>query len=118
MMVQLFKINFQTFIALSEIKNLRKKLIFTDLTMMFYYVMIEFLTGMEVYGGVPNLVYRQWLVVLYFTFFTLMLFYMNRSYQNWLEKEVSLAREQELHSLSVYSKQIEGLYEELRAFSS
>lgn len=41
---------------------------------------------------------------------------MNRSYQNLLEKEVSLAREQELHSLSVYSKQIEGLYEELRAF--
>ena len=116
MMVKLFKINFQTFIELSEIKNLRKKLIFTDVTMMFYYVMIEFLTGMEVYGGVPNLVYRQWLVVLYFTFFTLMLFYMNRSYQNWLEKEVSLAREQELHSLSVYSKQIEGLYEELRAF--
>lgn len=36
--------------------------------MMFYYVMIEFLTGMEVYGGVPNLVYRQWLVILYFIF--------------------------------------------------
>ena len=84
--------------------------------MVFYYIAIEFLTGVEFQGGVPTLLYRQWLVVLYFTFFILMLFYMNRSYQNWLEKEVSLARKQELHSLSVYSKQIEGLYEELRAF--
>ncbi|MCW8521264.1 hypothetical protein OQH00_06280 [Streptococcus macedonicus] len=48
--------------------------------MIAFYVAIEFLTGMEVYGGVPNLVYRQWSVDLYFTFFILMLFYMNRSY--------------------------------------
>lgn len=115
-LLKLSKINFQTFIELSEIKNLRKKLIFTDITMMFYYVLIEFLTGMEAYGGVNNLIYRQWLVVIYFIFFILMLFYMNRTYQNKLEKEIASAREQELRSLSAYSKQIEGLYEELRAF--
>lgn len=116
LMVKLSKIDFQTFIMLSEVKKLRKILIFTNITMVFYYIGIEFLTGVEFQGGVPTLLYRQWLVILYFIFFVLMLFYMNRSYQNWLEKEVSLAREQELHSLSVYSKQIEGLYEELRAF--
>lgn len=116
LMVKLSKIDFQTFIMLSEVKKLRKTLIFTNITMVFYYIGIEFLTGVEFQGGVPTLLYRQWLVILYFIFFVLMLFYMNRSYQNWLEKEVSLAREQELHSLSVYSKQIEGLYEELRAF--
>lgn len=115
-LLKLSKINFQTFIELSEIKNLRKKLIFTDITMIFYYVLIEFLTGMEAYGGVNNLIYRQWLVVIYFIFFILMLFYMNRTYQNKLEKEIASAREQELRSLSAYSKQIEGLYEELRAF--
>ena len=114
--VKLSKINFQTFIMLSEVKKLKKILIFTNTTMIFYYVGIEFLTGMDVYGGVTTLLYRQWLVALYFIFFVLMLFYMNRSYQNWLEKEVAAAREYELHSLSVYSKQIEGLYEELRAF--
>ena len=116
LMVKLSKIDFQTFIMLSEVKKLRKILIFTNITMVFYYIAIEFLTGVEFQGGVPTLLYRQWLVILYFIFFVLMLFYMNRSYQNWLEKEVSLAREQELHSLSVYSKQIESLYEELRAF--
>lgn len=116
LMVKLSKINFQTFIMLSEVRKLRKILIFTNITMVFYYIGIEFLTGVEFQGGVPTLLYRQWLVILYFIFFVLMLFYMNRSYQNLLEKEVSLAREQELHSLSVYSKQIEGLYEELRAF--
>ena len=49
-------------------------------------------------------------------FFISMLVYMNRTYQNKLEKEIASAREQELRSLSAYSKQIEGLYEELRAF--
>ncbi len=115
-LLKLSKINFQTFIELSGIKNLRKKLVFTDITMMFYYILIEFLTGMEVYGGVNNLIYRQWLVVIYFIFFILMLFYMNRSYQNRLEKEIASAREQELRYLSAYSKKVEGLYEELRAF--
>lgn len=116
LLVKISKFDFQRFIEMVSVSILRFFLIVTDVTMIAFYVAIEFLTGMEVYGGVPNLVYRQWLVALYFTFFILMLFYMNRSYQNWLEKEVSLAREQELHSLSVYSKQIEGLYEELRAF--
>lgn len=78
--------------------------------------MVEFLAGVEAYGGVNNLIYRQWLVVIYFIFFILMLFYMNRSYQNRLEKEIASAREQKLRYLSAYSKKVEGLYEELRAF--
>nr|WP_205397520.1 GHKL domain-containing protein [Streptococcus lutetiensis] len=112
------KINFQTFIEISEIKSLRKKLVFTDVTMIFYYIAIEFLTSAEVeFGGIiPTLIYRQWLVFLYFIFFILMLVYMNRSYQNRLEKEIASAREQELRYLSAYSKKVEGLYEELRAF--
>ncbi|QGZ27927.1 GHKL domain-containing protein [Streptococcus ruminicola] len=115
-LINLSEIDFQSFIELSEIKDLRKKLIFTDITMIFYYIMVEFLAGVEAYGGVNNLIYRQWLVVIYFIFFILMLFYMNRSYQNRLEKEIASAREQELRYLSAYSKKVEGLYEELRAF--
>ena len=115
-LVKVSKFDFQTFIEMISVNKLRLFLIFTDITMIFYYIAIEFLTGVEFQGGVSTLLYRQWLVALYFIFFVLMLFYMNRSYQNWLEKEVAAAREYELHSLSVYSKQIEGLYEELRAF--
>jgi two-component system sensor histidine kinase AgrC len=115
-LINLSEIDFQSFIELSEIKDLRKKLIFTDITMIFYYIMVEFLAGVEAYGGVNNLIYRQWLVVIYFIFFILMLFYMSRSYQNRLEKEIASAREQELRYLSAYSKKVEGLYEELRAF--
>ena len=115
---KLSKIDFQTFIEISEIKFLRKKLVFTDVTMIFYYIAIEFLTSAEIeFGGIiPTLIYRQWLVFLYFIFFILMLVYMNRSYQNKLEKEIASAREQELRYLSAYSKKVEGLYEELRAF--
>lgn len=115
---KLSKIDFQTFIEISEIKSLRKKLVFTDVTMIFYYIAIEFLTSAEIeFGGIiPTLIYRQWLVFLYFIFFILMLVYMNRSYQNKLEKEIANAREQELRYLSAYSKKVEGLYEELRAF--
>lgn len=116
LLVKISKFDFQKFIEIISVNRLRKFLITTDVTMVIFYVAIEFLTGMEAYGGVNNLIYRQWLVVIYFIFFILMLFYMNRSYQNKLEKEIASAREQELRSLSAYSKQIEGLYEELRAF--
>ena len=116
--IKISKIDFQTFIEISEIKSLRKKLVFTNVTMIFYYIAIEFLTSAEIeFGGIiPTLIYRQWLVFLYFIFFILMLVYMNRSYQNRLEKEIANAREQELRYLSAYSKKVEGLYEELRAF--
>ncbi|TDE68058.1 GHKL domain-containing protein [Streptococcus sp. KCJ4932] len=114
--IKISKIDFQTFIEISEIKSLRKKMFFTDVTMIFYYVVIESLTAVEFLGNFSTLIYRQWLVVIYFIFFILMLFYMNRSYQNRLEKEIASAREQELRYLSAYSKKVEGLYEELRAF--
>ncbi|MFP3766934.1 GHKL domain-containing protein [Streptococcus sp. TATVAM-FAB35] len=115
-LVKISKFDFQKFIEMISVNRLRNFLIITDVTMVIFYVAIEFLTGMEAYGGVNNLIYRQWLVVIYFIFFILMLFYMNRSYQNRLEKEIVSAREQELRYLSAYSKKVEGLYEELRAF--
>nr|WP_205395455.1 GHKL domain-containing protein [Streptococcus lutetiensis] len=114
--IKISKIDFQTFIEISEIKSLRKKLVFTDVTMIFYYVVIESLTAIEFKRKIPTLIYREWLVFLYFLFFILMIIYMNRSYQNRLEKEIANAREQELRYLSAYSKKVEGLYEELRAF--
>ena len=116
LIIKISKINFQTFVEISEIKSLRKKMFFTDVTMIFYYVVIETLTAVEFLGNFSTLIYRQWLVVIYFAFFILMLFYMNHSYQNRLEKEIASAREQELRYLSAYSKKVEGLYEELRAF--
>ena len=116
LIIKISKINFQTFIEISEIKSLRKKLAFIDVTMIFYYVVVETLTAVEFLENFSTLIYRQWLVVIYFIFFILMLFYMNRSYQNRLEKEIASAREQELRYLSAYSKKVEGLYEELRAF--
>ncbi len=116
LIIKISKINFQTFIEISEIKSLRKKMFFTDVTMIFYYVVIESLTAVEFKRKIPTLIYREWLVFLYFLFFILMVIYMNRSYQNRLEKEIVSAREQELRYLSAYSKKVEGLYEELRAF--
>lgn len=116
LLVKISKFDFQKFIEMISVNRLRNFLIITDVTMIIFYVAIEFLTGMEAYGGVNNLIYRQWLVVIYFIFFILMLFYMNRSYQNKLEKEIAIAREKELNYLSAYSKKIEALYEELRAF--
>ncbi|MCW8519443.1 histidine kinase, partial [Streptococcus macedonicus] len=80
LLVKISKFDFQRFIEMVSVSILRFFLTVTDVTMIAFYVAIEFLTGMEVYGGVPNLVYRQWSVDLYFTFFILMLFYMNRSY--------------------------------------
>ena len=43
-----------------------------------------------------------------------MLFYLNRSYQTWLEHEIVLGKEKQLQALSDYSKQMESLYQEVR----
>ena len=56
-------------IDISETKLLRKKLVFTDITMIFYYVVIEYLTAVDFEEKVPTLIYRQWLVFLYFIFY-------------------------------------------------
>ena len=78
--IKISKIDFKTFIDISETKLLRKKLVFTDITMIFYYVVIEYLTAVDFEEKVPTLIYRQWLVFLYFIFFISMLVYMNRTY--------------------------------------
>lgn len=115
-LIKISKFNFQTFIEMVSIKKLKIFLVVTDISMVLYYIGIEFVTGMEFKGGISTLYFREWLVVIYFIFFILMLFYMNRSHQSWLEKEITIAREKELNYLSAYSKKVEGLYEELRAF--
>ena len=60
--IKISKIDFKTFIDISETKLLRKKLVFTDITMIFYYVVIEYLTAVDFEEKVPTLIYRQWLV--------------------------------------------------------
>ena len=55
--IRISKINFQTFIEISEIKSLRKKLVFTDRTMIFYYTVIDYLTAAdfeETMVGIPR----------------------------------------------------------------
>ena len=51
---------------MTEVTKLRRVLIFTNVTMIFYNIVIEFLTGAEFEGQVPTLLYRQWLTVIYF----------------------------------------------------
>lgn len=116
LLVNLSKVNFQDFIKMTEVTKLRRVLIFTNVTMIFYNIVIEFLTGAEFEGQVPTLLYRQWLTVIYFFFFIFMLFYLNRSYQTWLEHEIVLGKEKQLQALSDYSKQMESLYQEVRGF--
>ena len=72
--IKISKIDFKTFIDISETKLLRKKLVFTDITMIFYYVVIEYLTAVDFEEKVPTLIYRQWLVFLYLYFSLVCLF--------------------------------------------
>lgn len=116
LLIKMSKVNFQNFVNMTEITKLRKILIFTNITMIFYYIVMEFLTGAEFQGNVSTLLYRQWMAGLYLFFFILMLFYLNRSYQTWLEHEIVLGKEKQLQALSDYSKQMESLYQEVRGF--
>ncbi|MDD7355552.1 MAG: GHKL domain-containing protein [Streptococcus hyointestinalis] len=110
------RFDFQSLSDWVSTQTLRRRLFVIDIGMLVYFIAIEFFTGAEYYGHVNTLMIRQLLTIFYFIVFIGSLIYLNSAYKKHLEEELVKVRLSELDTLLTYTKQIEELYTEIRAF--
>lgn len=110
------RFNFQSLSDWVNTQTLRRRLLVVDIGMFVYFIAIEFFTGADYYGHVDTLLIRQLLTIFYFIVFIGSLIYLNSAYKKHLEEELVKVRLSELDTLVTYTKQIEGLYADIRAF--
>ncbi|WP_277294618.1 sensor histidine kinase [Streptococcus hyointestinalis] len=95
---------------------MRIRLLAIDIGMLVYFIAMEFFSGAEYYGHVDTLLIRQLLTIVYVIVFIGSLIYLNSAYKKHLEEELVKVRLSELNTLVTYTKQIEELYADIRAF--
>lgn len=110
------RFDFNVLVDLVSTQTLRIRLFAIDIGMLIYFVAIEFFSGADYYGHVDTLLIRQLLTIVYFIVFIGSLIYLNSIYKKHLEEELVKVRLSELDTLVTYTKQIEELYAEIRAF--
>ncbi|WP_164682980.1 sensor histidine kinase [Streptococcus hyointestinalis] len=110
------RFDFNVLVDLVSTQTLRIRLFAIDIGMLVYFIAMEFFSGAEYYGHVDTLLIRQLLTIVYFIVFIGSLLYLNSAYKKHLEEELVKVRLSELDTLVTYTKQIEELYADIRAF--
>ncbi len=100
--------------------KLRKKdiklITFLNISMIFYYIFVQYFTYIEIYQQSPNLYYREIIVVVYIILFLSSVNILDRNLRERIQQQLSEQRELQLRNMSDYSQHIEELYNELRSF--
>ena len=100
--------------------KLRKKdiklITFLNISMIFYYIFVQYFTYIEIYQQSPNLYYREIIVVVYIILFLSSVNILDRNLRDRIQQHLSEQRELQLRNMSDYSQHIEELYNELRSF--
>lgn len=100
--------------------KLRKKdiklITFLNISMIFYYIFVQYFTYIEMYQQSPNLYYREVIVVVYIILFLSSVNILDRNLRERIQQQLSEQRELQLRNMSDYSQHIEELYNELRSF--
>ena len=100
--------------------KLRKKdiklITFLNISMIFYYIFVQYFTYIEMYQQSPNLYYREIIVVVYIILFLSSINILDRNLRERIQQQLSEQRELQLRNMSDYSQHIEELYNELRSF--
>lgn len=94
---------------------LSRYFVLMNVSMFFYIILLQVLVIGE--GFIPNAVeHREHLVGIYVVIFFVMLIYLNSTLTEKLELELLYQKNKQLEELSVYSKHVESLYNEIRSF--
>ena len=94
---------------------LSRYFVLMNVSMFFYIILLQVLVIGE--GFIPNAVERrEHLVGIYVVIFFVMLIYLNSTLTEKLELELLYQKNKQLEELSVYSKHVESLYNEIRSF--
>lgn len=100
--------------------KLRKKdiklITFLNISMVLYYIFVQYFTYIEMYQHSPNLYYREIIVVVYIILFLSSVNILDRNLRERIQQQLSEQRELQLRNMSDYSQHIEELYNELRSF--
>ena len=94
----------------------RKIIIFLNISMLIYYLLVQFFSYLEVMYRIDALLYRELVVVIYIIIFLISLNILDRNLRERIQQQLSEQRELQLRNMSDYSQHIEELYNELRSF--
>lgn len=94
----------------------RKIIIFLNISMLIYYLLVQIFSYLEVMYRIDALLYRELVVVIYIIIFLISLNILDRNLRERVQQQLSEQRELQLRNMSDYSQHIEELYNELRSF--
>ena len=94
----------------------RKIIIFLNISMLIYYLLVQIFSYLEVMYRIDALLYRELVVVIYIIIFLISLNILDRNLRERIQQQLSEQRELQLRNMSYYSQHIEELYNELRSF--
>ncbi|HGI2619457.1 TPA: sensor histidine kinase [Streptococcus agalactiae] len=101
----------------SEVSPIDKRILqFTNGCMVSYYLLMQFSTYLEYELAINTVIYRQFLLVVYWIIFTGAIASLDRRLRNSLQERLAVQRELQLANMIDYSHHIEGLYKEVRSF--
>lgn len=84
--------------------------------MVIFYLLMPTLTYLEYDMGVPNMPYRQFILVVYLILFMGIIKQLDGQLRQKLQAQLQFQQDMQLTNLEQYSQQIEGLYREVRGF--
>ena len=94
----------------------RKIIVFLNISMLIYYLLVQIFSYLEVMYRIDALLYRELVVVIYIIIFLISLNILDRNLRERIQQQLSEQRELQLRNMSDYSQHIEELYNELRSF--
>lgn len=97
-------------------KRTRWTLRIANFSLLFYYVIIPSITYIEELKGTTYENQREMIIALYFILFICFVNILDRNLRQELQEQVILQKEIQLQNINNYSKQVEGLYQEIRSF--
>lgn len=108
--------NFEILNKQQNPKENRKIIIFLNISMLIYYLLVQIFSYLEVMYRIDALLYRELVVVIYIIIFLISLNILDRNLRERIQQQLSEQRELQLRNMSDYSQHIEELYNELRSF--
>lgn len=97
-------------------KRTRWTLRIANFSLLFYYVIIPSITYIEELKGTTYENQREMIIAIYFILFICFVNILDRNLRQELQEQVILQKEIQLQNINNYSKQVEGLYQEIRSF--
>ena len=114
--LRLIQYNFKTLKSQKINHNDKKIIIFVNISMIIYHLIVQVLSYLENENNVQTLNFRESLVVLYLILFVSVANYLDRHLRERIQSDLMLQKDLQLKNLENYSHHIEELYTEVRSF--